>query len=155
MEVKTISWYKVHGGSHENMELKCIAVDDTLVNCLSDFSWTYRWQWHDGLVALTPNVDRLMEQWWYDQWTEQPNPTQMWTESVMFKSDFLRIKFLQVFFPIFPPSLLTITSLFLSRLRRITYPYSIIHPSGNPSLCFNKPSDCETRSCLYGQVCHY
>ena len=24
-----------------------------------------------------------------------------------------------------------------------------------PSLCFNKPSDSETRSCLHGQVCRY
>ena len=125
MEVKTVWWYKVKGGSHERMECKCIAVGETHVNSLSDFSWTYRWHWHDGLVALTPNLDGVMDQWRYDQWMEQPNPTRMRSESVMFKSDLLPIKFLQVFFPIFPQSLLTSTSLFLSSLWRITYACSI------------------------------
>ena len=52
MEVKTIWWYKVQGGSHERMERKCIAVDETQVNFLSDFSWTYQRHWNE-LVALT------------------------------------------------------------------------------------------------------
>ena len=40
------------------------------------------------------------------------------------------------FFPIFPQSLLTSTSLFLSSLRRITYACSIIFPSGKPIAMF-------------------
>ena len=86
--------------------------------------------------------------WWWDRWMKQPNPMWYGGQSVMFKSDLLPTKFLQVFFPIFPQSLLTSTSLFLSSLRRITYAYSIIFPSGKPIVCFNEPSDSETRSCL-------
>ena len=136
MEVKTIWWYKVQGGGHERMERKCIAMDETQVNSLSDFSWTYRRHWHDGLVALTPNVDGVMDQWWYDQWKEQPNPTWMRSESVMFKSDLLPIKFLQVIFPIFPQSLLTNTSLFFIKLEEDNI--CLFYNSTlwvNPSLC--------------------
>ena len=84
MEVKTVWWYKVQGGGHERMERKCIAAGETQVNSLSDFSWTYLWHWHDGLVALTPNVDGVMWPWWCDRWMKQPNSTWMRSESVMF-----------------------------------------------------------------------
>ena len=53
VEVKTIWWYKVQGGSHEGMKREGIAADETqagLANSLSDFSWTYRRHWN-GLVA--------------------------------------------------------------------------------------------------------
>ena len=65
VDVKTIWWYKVQGGSHERMKREGIAVDETqdgLVNSLSDFSWTYRRHW-SGLVALTPRMDGTMDQW--------------------------------------------------------------------------------------------
>ena len=101
MEVKTIWGYKVQGGGHENMENECIAVGETQVNSLIDFSWTYRRHWHDGLVALTPNMDGVMEPWWYYWWMEQPDPTRMQSESVMFKSDLLPTKFFSSFLPNF------------------------------------------------------
>ena len=102
-EVKTTWGYKVQDGGHENMEDEYVAVDETQVNPLSDFSWTYQRHCHDGLVALTPNIDGVMGPWWSDRWMEQPNPTRMWSESVMFKSDLLPTKFFSSFLPNFSP----------------------------------------------------
>jgi len=77
------------------------------------------------------------------------NPTRMWYGGKVSCSRTTHYHQSFEFLPIFPLSLLTSTSLFLSSLRRITYACSIICPSGKRLLLyFNEPSDRETRFCL-------
>ena len=83
----------------------------------------------DGLVALTPEMDGVMDQWWGPVNAKtQPG---MDAEGKCHVQEWLATnKVSSYFLPNFPQSLLTSTSLFLSSLRRITYACSIIRPSG-------------------------
>ena len=83
----------------------------------------------DGLVALTPKMDGVMDQWWWPvNGTTQPD---MDVEGKCHVQERLATnKVSSSFLPIFPQSLLTSTSLFLSSLRRITSTCSMICPSG-------------------------
>ena len=93
-------------------------------------SWTYNdTDWWTG--SITPKWMVWAGPWCY-RWmkTTQPDTdaerkchVQEWLDTNKVSSSF---------FLIFPQSLLTSTSLFLSSLRRITYACSIIHPSGEP-----------------------
>ena len=89
----------------------------------------------DGLVALTPEMDGVTDQWWGPvNQTTQPG---MDAEGKCHVQERLATnKVSSCFLPIFPQSLLTSTSLFLSSLRRITYACSIIHPSVKPVAIF-------------------
>ena len=89
----------------------------------------------DGLVALTPKMDGVMDQWWWPvNGTTQPG---MDVEGKCHVQERLATnKYFSRFLPNSPQSLLTSTSLFLSSLRRITYACSIICPSGEPVAIF-------------------
>ena len=81
--------------------------------------------WYGGPMVIWPvngitQPDSIMVMEWKCHVQERPTTNEV----------------LQVFFPIFPKSLLTSTSLFLSSLRRITYACYIIFPSGKPVAMF-------------------
>ena len=89
----------------------------------------------DGSVAL-PQIWMV----WRDHGDvtgEWNNPTRLWYGGKVScsRANCYHQSFLE-FLPIFPQSLLTSTSLFLSSLRRITYACSITCPSGKPIAMF-------------------
>ena len=106
--------------------------------------------------SITPDMDGVGRPWWSDRWMKQPSLTCMWNESVMFKSDLLLTKFLQVSFPIFPQSLLTSTSLFFVKLEEdniclfYNLPFGWTHRFVLTSLAMVKL----VLAC-HGQVCRY
>ena len=109
---------------------------------------------NDGLVALTPKMDGVMDQWWGPvNRTTQPGMDAKGKCHVQERLATNKVS--SSFLPNFPQSLLTSTSLFLSSLRRITYACSIIRPSGNLLLYFSESSDSETHSHPVGWVCRY
>ena len=71
----------------------------------------------------------------------------------MFKSDLLPMKLFK-FSSLFPQSLLTSTSLFLSSLRRITYACCIIFPSGKP-VKLEEDNICLLYNFPFRQTCRY
>ena len=107
-----------------------------VVSQLNDFSWTYQRHW-DGLVVLTPTdgwCGRPMVKWSVNEIT-QPDSIMVMESKFHVQEWPATVKFFKSS-SLFPLSLLTNTSLFLSSLRKTTYACSIIFPLGKPVAMF-------------------